>query len=118
MSQEKLQILKMVQEGKVTADEALKLIEALESSDAGAGIPKTSAQWLRVRVTDSKTAKPKVNVNLPIGLLSVVTKFVKMEDMGGIDLNEIIRQIKEGARGKIVDVQDEDEGVHVEVVIE
>jgi len=118
MSQEKLQILKMVQEGKITADEALKLLEALGGPDTGTGMPKTAAQWLRVRVTDSKTGRPKVNVNLPIGLLSVVTKFVKMEDVGGIDLNEIIRQIKEGSRGKIVDVQDEDEGVHVEVVIE
>jgi len=118
MSQEKFQILKMVQEGKVTADEALKLMEALEGPDTGAAMSKTAAQWLRVRVTDSKTARPKVNVNLPLGLLSVVTKFVKMEDMGGIDLNEIIRLVKEGARGKIVDVMDEEEGVHVEVVIE
>jgi DUF4097 and DUF4098 domain-containing protein YvlB len=118
MTQEKIQILKMVQEGKVTAEEALKLIEAVEGSDAAVSVPKTSAQWLRVRVTDSKSGRPKVNVNLPLGLLSVVTKFVKLEDMGGVDINEILRLIKEGARGKIVDVEDEDEGVHVEVIIE
>lgn len=118
MSQERLQILKMLQEGKVTAEEAASLLEAVEGDAAKPTAPKASAQWLKVRVTDLKTGKPKVNVNLPIALLGIATRFVKVEHMGGVDLNEIIRLVREGAKGKIVDVFDEDEGVQVEVVIE
>jgi hypothetical protein len=116
---EKLQILKMVQEGKVSVEEAAQLLEAVEPAKAAAAqAPKGNAQWLRVRVTDGRSGRAKVNVNVPIGLLSIATRFVKSEHLQGVDLNEIIRLVREGAHGKIVDVQDPETGEQVEIVIE
>lgn len=123
MGTEKLQILKMVQEGKVTPEEAQQLLAAIEEEPAKALPPKSAplkaeAQWLRVRVSDIKTGRTKVNVNLPLGLLNVASRFIKVEHMHGVDIQEILRLIKEGARGKLVDVTDEDDGEQVEVLIE
>lgn len=122
-----MQILLMVKEGKVTAEEGLRLLEALEpGSKAAREVPVEAsgeasgapAKWLRVRVHDSKSGRSKVNVNLPVALLDIAGRFVKPEQMHGIDMNEVIKAIKNGAHGKIVDVTDEEEGVQVEVTIE
>ena len=36
----------------------------------------------------------------------------------GLDMNQIIAAIKSGGQGKVVDVEDEEDGEHVEVFIE
>lgn len=123
MENEKLQILKMLQENKVSADEASQLLAALEA-------PKTTAsgggaKWFRVRVLDLETGKAKVNVNLPIALidvgLNIGLKFVPEGAMGqasGVDIQQLLEAIKHGASGKLVEVEDEDEGIRVEVIVE
>lgn len=118
MGTERLQILEMVKEGKVSVEEAAQLLDAVEPEKKDAETAKGSAQWLRVRITDGRSGRSKVNVNVPIALLSVATKFIKSEHLQGIDLNEIIRLVRDGAKGKIVDVQDSDSGEQIEIVIE
>jgi hypothetical protein len=74
-----------------------------------------------VRVTDLRTGKRKVNVNIPLGLVDVGIKMgAKFAPAGleGLDMQQIIAAIKQGGEGKIVDVEDEDGGEHVEVFIE
>jgi hypothetical protein len=128
LTEERMQILKMLEEGKITADEAAKLLAALESGiekETGSPQPSTleKAHWLRVRVTDQKTGKQKVTVNVPVGLVNVAmkmgAKFVpELEEMDASQIMEAIEAIKSGAHGKIVDVQDDEEGERVEVFIE
>jgi len=69
-SEERLKILKMIDEGKISADEGAKLLAALGESRKTARKPPVStrlggARWLRVRVTDMVTGKAKATVNLP-----------------------------------------------------
>ncbi|HBE77936.1 MAG TPA: hypothetical protein DDW65_09190 [Firmicutes bacterium] len=147
MSEEKLKILQMIQEGKINAAEGLELLKALEESEepatgnktifTSAVSPNLANRFLRVRVyTENNT---KVNVNLPLGLLKVASKFANFgtrfipeaarEEMNrkGIDLDqinfeELIEQINQGlVDGKIVDidVNDPNEGqVKVEVYVD
>ncbi len=123
MENERLQILKMVQEGKITADEASKLLGAVEEQSM---LPSTGgAKWFRVKVMDLKTGKAKVNVNLPIGLidvgLNIGMKFIPEEAMGnakGVDIKQLVDAIKHGAMGKLVEVEDDEEGIRVEVIVE
>lgn len=121
-TEERMKILKMIQEGKITAEEGARLLAALRESR---GSPKPSASgpegrqgWLRVRVTDMNTGRTKVNVNLPIGLvdagLNIARQFVP--EMGTNELSEAIRH--SSMTGKIVDVIDEEDGEHVEIFIE
>jgi len=123
-TEERMQILKMVAEGKITADEGAKLLSALESgrkkeASRKMGQPSTP-RWFRVRVTDLETGKDKVNVNLPMSLVDVGTRMgarfaPELED---VDFNEIIEQIRSGAQGKIIEVEDVDEGERVEIYVE
>lgn len=124
MDNERLQILKMVQEGKITAEEAGKLLSAVDEPVASPAIAG-EAKWFRVKVIDLNTGKNKVNVNLPIALLDVGLnigmKFVPEEALGGakgIDIKQLLDAIRSGAMGKLVEVEDEDEGIRVEVVVE
>ena len=120
MSVERMQVLKMIEAGKISAEEGAKLLEAVDATAAPP--PKAAnAQWFRIRVYNTKTGKSMVNVNLPIQLLDVALKFVPKESMGGmekIDTQAIIQAIREGAQGKIVDITDEDDDERVEIFIE
>lgn len=121
-SEERLRILKMVEAGKITADDAAKLLSALEEVDSKeqgefSGRPP---KWFRVRVSDKRTGKAKVNVNIPMGLVHVGmrmgAKFAP--DIAGIDVEEIVQAIKQGASGKIIEVDDEEDDEHVEIYVE
>jgi len=120
MQEERLRILQMVQAGKITADEAAKLLAALEQSETPAAA--TSARWLRIRVQDLASGKPKVNINLPLSLLQLALKFVPrgvLQSAGtDIDLESLLTAVKEGAQGSILEVRDEEENVQVEIVVE
>jgi hypothetical protein len=67
-SEERMRILKMIEEKQITAEEGAKLLEALRSTggDAAQREAVTKARWLRVRVTDRSSGKLKVNVNIPV----------------------------------------------------
>jgi hypothetical protein len=132
--QERLQILKMLEEGKIKADEAARLIEALEKISAPPHSPEKppmpgetpmgaggrTTRWLRVRVTDTDSGKVRVNVRLPVGLIKAGAKFgAKFSpEIEGLDIDELMSYIDSGEMGQIVDVQDEEDGEHVEVFIE
>jgi hypothetical protein len=116
--EERLQILRMIQEGQVTAEEGAKLLDALEEPFRGersGGSPR----WFRVRVTDINTGKRKVNVNLPLTLLDLGARIgAKFAAPAYVDIEEIVKAIKEGAEGKIIDVEDPEDGERVEVYVE
>lgn len=121
MSEERARILQMVGEGKVSAEEGVKLLKALRSSGAGSPTAREGTpRWIRVRVTDMVTGRTRVNVNLPFSLVTAATKLgarfsPQTEDL---DWEELITAIKEGASGKIVDVEDDEGGEKVEVFVE
>jgi hypothetical protein len=126
-TEERLKILQMIQEGKITAEEGAKLLSALSSSarsrkpvarGPGSG---SKARWLRVRVTDMSSGKSKVNVNLPLSLidagLNIAGHFA--DDLDSEDLMAAIHEaLNENLSGKIIDVVDGDDGEHVEIFIE
>jgi len=115
---ERLQILKMIQGGQVTAEEGAKLLDALEEPSRGER-REGSPRWFRVRVTDINTGKSKVNINLPMKVLDVGAKIAaKFGAPADLDIEEIVRAIKEGAEGKIVDVEDIEDGERVEIYVE
>ncbi len=78
-------------------------------------------KWLRIRVTDAKTGKSKANVRIPVSLadfgMKMATRFAPV-DVQGLDLTQIIEAAKSGSEGKLVDVEDEEKGEHVEVFVE
>jgi len=142
-TEERMRILNMLQEGQVTPEQAAQLLQALEDAPAAtkarpaaqppahtqqslvehippAGEPGRAPRWLRVRVTDTDTGRPRVNVRLPLSLVNVGLKMGKQfaPEIEGMDFNEIVKAIQEGETGTFVDVFDEEDGEHVEVFLE
>jgi len=117
MESEKLQILKMVQDGAITAEEGAKLLQALEQQGTVARADGM-AKWIRIRVNE-KNGKI-VNVNLPLSLMEVAVnmgiKFVPKEDLPAIDIPALMEAIRQGLTGKLVEVVSED--VTVDIVVE
>ena len=68
-SEERMKILKMIEEGKISADDASKLLAALSDTKRGVPTPPRpngmggSARWLRIRVTDTRTGRSKASVH-------------------------------------------------------
>lgn len=117
-SEERMKILQMIQDKKITPEDGAKLLAALnEGSRKSKSASQYDPRTMRVRVTDQITGKTKVSVNLPLGLvdagLNIAANFIP--DIGIEEIGEAIRQ---GMMGKIVDVIDEEGGEHVEIFIE
>jgi hypothetical protein len=126
--EERMKILKMVEDGKVSAEDGAKLLAALDESRRGARPtpppppPGTTAngRWLHIRVTDIKNGRPKVNVNIPMGLVNVGLKMGAKfaPEVEGLDVQQIADAVNSGMTGKIIDVTDEEDGEHVEIYVE
>jgi hypothetical protein len=123
--EERLKILKMVEEGKISAEDGAKLLAALSESrrpptpSASMGLGG-EARWFRVRVTDLATGKTKVNVNIPMGLVNVGIKMGARFAPGleGEQMEAIAEALKSGATGKIIEATDEEDGERVEIFVE
>jgi hypothetical protein len=124
--EERMKILKMIEEGKINAEEGAKLLAALADSRrtppplSAASLAGGPARWLRIRVTDSVTGKTKVNVNLPMGLVDVGLKIGARfaPEIDSEQMDAINQALKSGLSGKIIDVTDEEDGEHVEIFVE
>lgn len=146
--EERMRILNMLQEGQVTPEQAAQLLQAIDEPPARArgaareqapaaqapapersvfpehlpppGEPGRAPRWLRVRVSNIETGRPKVNIRLPISLVGIGLKMGKQfaPEMEGMDFNELMKAVQEGDTGTFVDVIDEEDGEHVEIFLE
>ena len=123
-TEERMKILNMIREGKITAEEGAKLLSALGDTQKSARSPATKGtgepRWFRVRVTDLVNGNTKVSVNIPIGLMEwgmqIGAHFAP--EVGDLDFEELKDMLQSGVEGKVVDVIDEEDGEHVEIFIE
>src|ERR1700727_1004442 len=77
-------ILEMLAAGKITADEAERLLSAMEkaaadSGEESTGRPRPKPKYVRVLVEDERDKGPvKVNVRVPIQLLRAAVKLASL----------------------------------------
>ncbi len=125
-SEERIRILKMIEDGVISAEDGIRLLDSIGQSEKKEKEFKSSeetgrvARFFRVRVTDTKSGKARVNVRLPISVLSAGMKMGARfsTEIQGLDPSELMQFIREGVVGKIVDVYDDNDGEHVEVFLE
>jgi hypothetical protein len=128
MSYDRAHILNMLAAGDITAEQAAAYLrdapaepQAPQAHSTQAARPAGAAgRWLRVRVTDTTTGRAKVNVNVPLGLVSAALKLGAhyAPEVAGIDMQEILKEVQSGAQGRLVDVEDLEDGERVEVFVE
>jgi hypothetical protein len=124
-NEERLRILKMIEQGVVSAEDGARLLEALGAAEQrqqpeARMLPSGSPRWFRVRVTDMRTGKNKVNVNIPMGLVAVGMKMGARfaPQLEGMALDQIGDMIRSGATGKLIEVEDAEDGERVEIFVE
>lgn len=124
-TEERMQILKMIEQGKISAVEGTELLRAIDTqgdkSEQREPMKGASAsRWFRVRVTDIDSGKSKVNVNIPMGLVNVGMKMGARfaPDLEDAQLEAVMEAIRSGQQGKIIDVVDDEDGERVEIFLE
>jgi hypothetical protein len=140
-AEERMKILTMLEENKLTADQAALLLNAMEEHGRKepdpAAVPevppvqavseapappavKRNMNWFRVQVTDTATGKAKVHVRLPLSLVGLGLRMGARytDEFAGIDMQELMEALRSGAEGKLIEVVDEEDGEHVEIFVE
>ena len=122
-AEERMRVLKLIEDGKISADEGARLLAALDSNGKQArrrrkvntSSGREEGRWLRLRVSDTRSGKTRVNMTIPLGLvdmgLAVGARFVP--DVAELDVDEIRHALRSGLQGKILEVHDEDELVEI-----
>ena len=142
VDKESMEVLEMVSEGRVTPEQGTQLLEALRSHPSAAALPAGERpRFIRVRVNVDERGgegdKVAVNVNLPVAMADLALKVLQeakitrdgetiefgdyLKDLRGMDVSAILQLVKEGAEGKLVDVDVADEDgdkVKVEVIVD
>jgi hypothetical protein len=126
--EDRIHILRMIEDGKLTAAQGLQLLEVLNAPTATQPTPveppasplSGRMRFLVVRVTDLDSSRVRVNIRLPV---NVVTAGIKIgarfsPQVEGLDLGTVMAYIQSGQTGLVLDVVDDKDGEHVEVFIE
>lgn len=106
-----LRILQMVSEGKITAAEAERLLEAI----AGA---RPEAKQISILVFEREREKPEIRINLPISFARFAMRFVPASVISKqeIPMDTILAALEEAQPGKVFDLKDES-GKRVEIYL-
>jgi hypothetical protein len=122
-AEERMKILKMIEDGKLSAEEGAKLLSALSAKRPTPPRPPGApggAKWLRIRVTDTRSGRSKASVQIPLALVDAGLKIGAhfAPEVEGVDMSNVMEALRSGITGKIIDVTDEEDGEHVEIYIE
>jgi hypothetical protein len=129
---ERLRILELLEQQKISAVEAAELLAALGARGRDGrrrerqrwlaeelAPPADRARWFRVRVTDERTGRVRTNLSVPIGMvgfgLGFARRFRNVPGVGMVD--EMFDAVRSGRRGTIFDVANEG-GERVEIFID
>ena len=119
MTEERTRILKMLEEKKISAEDAAKLLDAMKGADA----ESRKNKFLKVKVWEKGSDRAKVNVTLPLGLVKWGLKMApesakaKIADHD-IDLKVVTEALEKGITGKLIEVDEDEKGEHIEVWLE
>ncbi len=116
------EILQQLSAGKINAEQAAQLLrgEGARSGPAQPAQPLNPNRRLRVRVSNLQTGRDRVNVNVPITLVEAGLKLGARYEpkVADFNFNEILEAIHSGAEGKVVDVENYENGERVEIFID
>jgi len=127
MNEEIKKVLDMLEQGKISKDDAVKLIEALkENSKEETPAQKKPPEKRRFHIIAEKGDGKKVNITIPLNILKFGLTIAKKLGKSTIDIdgNEIpidIDKINEVLKdpdfsGKVVEASDGEEKVIIEIV--
>jgi hypothetical protein len=130
MNAERMRVLEMLEQGKITAAEAAELLRALGEEDGQerevprSGRTGDQPRWFRIRVTDTNTGRSRANVSIPYGMVNFGMRFApgaafsfRKKGMPR-QVDDLLEALRTGKRGTIFDVTDNSEGDRIEIIVE
>lgn len=114
MSDERMKILQMVAQGKISPEQGDDLLKAME--EEGDNKQAGGARWVHIRVHEPSSGDVRVNIRLPIAWAGKLLKFAN-KYAPDHDLAEIYEAIQSGEAGQVVQVESDD-GERVEIWLE
>lgn len=126
MKEETLRVLKMVEEGKLSSEKASELLAAMDVKEEKAIVISENYRKKILRIKVDSADGDKVNVNLPVSVISSILKAtgklpIQMNGMENINIEELTQVVaaafENEVDGEIVDVKSAD-GDIVKIVIE
>ena len=124
---ERMRILELLEQRKITAAEAAELLSALNAPPRD-NTRRERTSWsseepqgersrsFRVRVTDTRTGEVRANVSVPLSMLGVGIGLANRVRVGGVPLDAVVEAVRYGRRGTLFDVTGADQ--RVEIVVE
>ncbi len=124
--------MRMVEAGEVTAGEAAQLLDALAEAEPerererdrerAMDRSRTRNRTLRIRVSglNPKQQKIQMTATMPVNLLRVSLRLGSrlIPQLSNSALEDVLRAIENGASGRLLDLQDLEEGQRVEIFAE
>ncbi|MBS4917811.1 MAG: hypothetical protein KHZ93_09595 [Clostridiales bacterium] len=99
---EKLRVLKMVEEGKITAEEAAELMEAMQAQLPAQETKRINNNYDKklFRVLVDSTSGDKVKIQFPVGAIKRILKAtgklpIPEKDLQGVDLSSMMDAVSE-----------------------
>jgi hypothetical protein len=119
MQDERRKILEMVQQGTINADEAARLLDVLRTQEESANRARRRPRWVRIRVTNTKDNKVRVNLTLPVGLVRAGLRAGgSIAGVQGLDTAGLEEMLDRGELGHLLDLADAADGERIEIFIE
>jgi hypothetical protein len=121
LTDERNRILNMIETGQITAAQAAQLLDALVPEQE-LSTERARNRTVRIWMTDIATNSKKMHVTatMPINLISMIlhllTRMVPQLNDG--TLQNLIRAIERGNTGRLLDLQDLEEGKRLEIFVE
>ena len=131
LSEERQQVLHMVEQGTITADEGARLINALGGEEHEAAVEEhpeapveaaATADDVQVRIALASEDGQVVTLILPLQLARFALPLFDLPHAAllgehGIDVNRIREALRAGEPCDVLDYQDEESGHRVQIVI-
>jgi polyhydroxyalkanoate synthesis regulator phasin len=118
---ERNRILNMIESGQITAAQAAQLLDTLLPNYEQSG-GQVEKRTVRIWMTDMSTNRRKMNITatMPVYLVSMSLRLLArlVAQLNDSTIQNVIRALERGTTGRLLDVQDLEEGKRLEVFVE
>jgi DUF4097 and DUF4098 domain-containing protein YvlB len=118
---ERNRILNMIESGQITAAQAAQLLDTLAPErEQSAG--QMQNRTVRIWMTEMSTNRRKMNITatMPVNLISVSLRLLARlaSQFNDSTIQNVIHTIERGTTGRLLDLQDLEEGKRLEIFVE
>jgi hypothetical protein len=118
---ERNRILNMIESSQITAAQGAELLDTLIPEYEQFGSQKEN-RTVRIWMTDMSTNRRKMNMTatIPVYLVSMSLRLLArlVSQLSDSTIQNVIRDIERGTTGRLLDLQDLEEGKRLEIFVE